>query len=157
MEENQAVEKEVFRMRTRYLALIVGIVFTLVGISGFVPALVSSPPSTAPAIAVDAGYGYLMGIFPINVLHNFVHLAAGLLGIAAYWSFSFAKIYAQGMAIFYGVLAVMGFIPGANTMFNLIPIFGNDIWFHGLIAAITGYFGFIAPERLEDVDTQKLA
>ncbi len=85
-------------MRTRYLALIVGIAFLLVGIMGFVPSL-RSLPSNAPDITVDFGYGYLLGLFPINVLHNIVHLTVGALGIAAYWSFN-ARLYAQGLAIF---------------------------------------------------------
>ena len=36
-------------MRTRYFALVFGIVFLLVGIAGFVPAFVSPPPARANA------------------------------------------------------------------------------------------------------------
>jgi len=78
-------------MRTRYLALILGIVFLLIGILGFVPGL-RSLPSNAPEIAVTSGYGYLLGLFPINTLHNIVHLTVGLLGIAAFWSFNFLEL-----------------------------------------------------------------
>ncbi len=140
-------------MKTRYFALIIGIMFLLVGVMGFVPNMVTAP-TNAPAIQVHAGYGYLLGLFPVNVLHNFVHITAGLLGIAAFWSYNFAKLYAQGMAIFYGLLAVMGFIPGANTTFGLIPIFGNDIWFHGVTAAISAYFGFLTQEDMKEADAR---
>ena len=140
-------------MRTRYLALIVGIAFLLVGIMGFVPSL-RQLPSNAPDITVDSGYGYLLGLFPINVLHNIVHLTVGALGIAAYWSFNFARLYAQGLAIFYGALAVMGLIPATNTTFDLIPIFGNNVWLHALTALITGYFGYVAPEKVEDINAK---
>ena len=135
--------------------MIVGIAFLLIGILAFVPGL-RSLPSNAPAITVDSGYGYLLGLFPINVLHNFVHLAVGLLGIAAFWSFNFARLYAQGLTIFYGTLAVMGLIPATNTTFDLIPIFGNNVWLHALTAAIAGYFGFIAPEKTEEIDTRRI-
>ena len=140
-------------MKTRYFALIVGIVYVLVGIMGFVPSL-RSLPNSAPEIAVNAGYGYLLGLFPINVLHNFVHLAVGLLGIAAFWSFGFAKLFAQGLAIFYGALAVMGLIPATNTTFDLIPIFSNDIWLHAVTAAISGYFGFVVQEDMKEADSK---
>jgi hypothetical protein len=31
-------------------------------------------------------------------------------------------------------------------MFGYIPIFGNDVWLHGLTALIAAYFGYMAPE-----------
>lgn len=140
-------------MRTRYLALILGIVFLLIGILGFVPGL-RSLLSNAPEIAVTSGYGYLLGLFPINTLHNIVHLTVGLLGIAAFWSFNFARLYAQGLTIFYGALAVMGLLPATNTTFDLIPIFSNDVWLHAATALIAGYFGFLAPEKMAEADTR---
>ncbi|WP_035139951.1 DUF4383 domain-containing protein [Fischerella sp. PCC 9605] len=143
-------------MRIRYFALVVGIFFLLVGILGFVPGLLSLPKS-APAIQVNTGYGYLFGIFPINYLHNVVHLVVGVLGIAAFWSFKFARLYAQGLAIFYGLLAVMGLIPATNTTFGLIPIFGNNVWLHALTALIAAYFGYfvqVSPEEAAKIDAK---
>jgi uncharacterized membrane protein YtjA (UPF0391 family) len=128
-------------MGARYFALISGIVYVLVGVLGFIPGLVAAP-GTAPELAVNANYGYLMGLFPINLLHNIVHLAVGIWGLASYRSYSGARTYARGLAIFYGVLAIMGLIPGLNTTFGLIPIFGHDIWLHALTALIAAYFGF---------------
>lgn len=133
-------------MGARYFALICGIVYTLVGIMGFIPGVVTAP-GTGPDIAVDAGYGYLLGLFPVNVLHNLVHLAVGLWGLASYRSFSGARTFSRGLAIFYGLLTIMGLIPGLNTTFGLIPIFGHDIWLHALTAAIAAYFGFAKPDR----------
>lgn len=155
MEENQACREEGFTMKTRYLALSLGIVFLLIGIMGFVPAL-RSLPSNAPDITVDAGYGYLLGLFPINVLHNIVHLTVGALGIFAYFSgVNGSRLFAQGLTIFYGALAVMGLIPATNTTFDLIPIFSNDVWLHAGTALISGYFGFVAPEK-EEIDARTM-
>ncbi|WP_315787795.1 DUF4383 domain-containing protein [Fischerella sp. JS2] len=143
-------------MRIRYFALIVGILFLLVGILGFIPGL-RILPQDAPLISVATGYGYLFSLFPINYLHNFVHLVVGLLGIAAFWSFKFSRLYAQGLAIFYALLAVMGAIPATNTTFGFIPIFGNNIWLHGLTALIAAYFGYwmqLTPEEAKNIDTR---
>lgn len=129
-------------MKTRYFALVVGIIYLLIGLMGFIPGMVTGIHAQDPALAVDAGYGYLLGLFPINVLHNIVHLVVGGLGIAAYRSFDNARMYARGLAIFYGLLAVMGLIPGLNTTLGLIPIFGHDIWLHALTAAVAVYFGW---------------
>jgi hypothetical protein len=137
-------------MAVRYFALISGIAYLLVGLMGFIPGFNQPPPPTAPDLAVDAGYGYLLGLFPINVLHNLVHLLIGVLGIVAYRTFSASRSYSRGLAVFYGLLAVMGLIPGLNTTFGLIPIFSHDVWLHALTAAIAAYFGWMAPVRARE-------
>jgi hypothetical protein len=132
-------------MRARYFALVMGIVYLAVGVLGFIPGTHPLGPG-APDLAVDAGYGYLLGLFPINVLHNVVHLLIGALGVAAYLGGAgVARTFARGLAVFYGLLALMGLIPVLNTTFGLIPIFGHDVWLHALSAAAAAYFGFVAP------------
>ena len=139
-------------MRTRHFSLVFGIVFLLVGIAGFIPALVTPPP-TGPDVAVDAGFGRLMGLFPINTLHNLVHIAFGIWGLVAYRSFPAARLYARGVAVIYALLAVMGLIPGLNTTFGLVPIYGHDVWLHALLAIVAAYFGFAAAPEAEDRTT----
>jgi hypothetical protein len=131
-------------MNTRLFALIVGIIYLVVGVAGFIPGLVAEPDGRFEDLAVHAGEGHLLGIFPINVLHNLVHLLVGVLGILAYRTFDAARLYSRGLAIFYGLLAVMGLIDAANlhTMFGLVPIFGNDVWLHALTAILAAYFGW---------------
>lgn len=133
-------------MSVRLFALISGIVYLLVGIMGFIPIFVAAPV-TAPDLAVEAGYGYLLGIFPINVLHNIVHLAVGFWGVLSYRSYSGSRTYSKGLAIFYGLLTIMGFFPVLQTTFGLIPIFSHDIWLHAVTAIIAAYFGFVAKPR----------
>lgn len=135
-------------MQTRYFALVAGVVYVLAGVAGFVPAFVTAPPA-GPDLAVETGYGRLFGLFPINVLHNLVHLAIGVWGLAAYGSWSAARTFARSLAVIYGVLAVMGFIPGLNTMFGLAPLFGHDIWLHAGTALVAAYFGFRTPVEAE--------
>ena len=127
----------------RYFALILGIVYLIVGILGFFPAALQPIGPAAPNLAVDAGYGRLLGLFPVNILHNVVHLGVGLWGLLAYRSLGGSIGFARGLAIFYGLLAVMGLIGGLNTTFGLIPIFGHDVWLHALTALAAAYFGFM--------------
>lgn len=129
----------------RTFALIFGIIYLLVGILGFIPAL-NHHHADMPAIAVDSFYGRLLGLFPVNILHNIVHLAIGLWGIVASKSVSGARFFGKALAVIYGLLAILGLIPGANTMFGLVPIYGHDVWLHALSALIAGYFGFVARE-----------
>jgi hypothetical protein len=134
-------------------ALITGILFFAVGLSGCVPALVKSAGSTEAIEVYQNGYGYLMGLFPINIFHNVVHISIGIAGLLGAISIGGARVFSRFLAIFYGALAVMGLIPYTNTTFGLIPIFGHDVWLHALFAAIAFYFGFIAsPGLLELAD-----
>ena len=129
----------------RTFALIFGIIYLLVGISGFIPGLVSHH-ADLPPIAVDSFYGRLLGLFPVNILHNIVHLLVGAWGLLSSRSVGGARLFGKGLAVFYGLLTILGLIPLTNTMFGLVPIFGHDVWLHALTALIAAYFGFVARE-----------
>jgi hypothetical protein len=131
-------------MNTRAFALLLGIGFGLVGIAGFVPGMTHSIHSDAPPLAVSQGYGLVLGLFPVNILHNVVHLIFGVLGLAAYAGTFAAVSYARLVAVAYGLLTVMGLIPGLNTGFGLVPLYGADVALHAVIAAASAYFGFAA-------------
>ncbi len=134
-------------MTTRTFALIYGIVFLLAGVAGFIPGLVHPIHADAPPLTVSAGYGLIFGLLPINVLHNAVHILFGLMGLAAFGNFFAARTYAQIVAIAYGVLVILGLIPATYTTFGLIPIYGNDVWLHLVLALPAAYFGFVrSPE-----------
>lgn len=128
----------------RAFALGFGGLYVAIGLLGFVPGVTQPPPAGAPDLAVSAGYGYLLGLFPINVLHNLVHLGIGAWGLASACSLTAGRLYARALAVLYGLLAVLGLVPGLNTTFGLIPIFGHDVWLHALSAAVAAYVGFFA-------------
>lgn len=136
-------------MGARYFALISGIIYIAVGLFGFIPGMVATPGTGGPDVVVNAGYGYLLSTFPVNVLHNLVHLAIGIWGVASYRSYIQSRNYCRGLAFFYGVLAIMGLLPVLNTTFGLIPIFGNDVWLHAITALIAAFFGFKTPSSQE--------
>lgn len=125
-------------MTTERIAQIFGIVFLLVAILGFVTTGMSmeADPETAPK---------LLGLFPVNVLHNVVHLAFGLWGWAAARSFAGAKSYLTIGGALYAVLAVLGFV--VPDTFGLIPIGGNDIWLHAVLAVAMLAAGLTARAR----------
>jgi hypothetical protein len=135
-------------MTTRTYALIAGLVYLVVGGLGFVPGLVTAPPPEAPSLAVHHNYGYLFGMFPVNALHNVVHLLIGVWGLAAYQSSRAAAKFAAGLAIFYGLLAVAGLMPGFDTTFGLIPLWGHDVWLHAATALVSAYFAWGVRSRV---------
>ena len=88
-------------MNTRLFALVVGVLYLLVGLAGFIPGFVGARDHE---LMVNAGEGDLFGIFPVNVLHHVVHLLIGALGVLAYRTFDASRTYARGLAIVYGLL-----------------------------------------------------
>lgn len=149
-------------MNTRNFALVFGILFLIVGIAGFVPGLVTYPaplagapgaPDAAPAADMLHTHGYLLGLFPVNALHNLFHVVWGVFGLAAYRSLGGARVFARATAIVYGLLTVIGLIPGLNTLFGLLPLYGHDVWLHAVLALIAAYFGFARSEPVGVVTT----
>ncbi len=129
----------------QYFALISGIIFLVLGIMGLIPGLVDYTEATsAVSDAYGMGYGYILGSIPTNGIHAFIRIVVGLLGIVASVSLDSTRTYSRAITVFYGLFAVLGLIPFANTFFGTVPIFGSDVLLHGLSAAVAFYFGFIA-------------
>lgn len=129
-------------MNIRRAALLFGIVFIFAGLSGFVA---SPPPPDAPPLTVEHGHGMALGLLPVNTIHNIVHLLFGVLGVLAWRSAGTARGYFRVVAIAYTVLAALGLIAATKTTFGFVPIWGNDVYFHALLALAAFYFGSITP------------
>src|SRR5690349_4227027 len=126
-------------MSTRTAALVFAIAFAVVGFLGFMP---SPPPPDAPALIAEHGHGMALGVFPVNTLHNIVHLVFALLGFAA-WASGRSRGYFQLLALSYALLAVLGLNGSTNTTFGYVPIWGADVYLHGAVAIAAFYFGFV--------------
>lgn len=137
-------------MNTRTFALVFGIIFLIVGVGGFIPGLTDHSATPDPGLTMTNGYGHELGLFPINVLHNIVHILFGIWGLAASSSLGGARGYARGVAIIYGLLTVMGLVPGLNTTFGLVPLYGADVILHALLAAVAAYFGWMHRDTARD-------
>ena len=126
-------------MSVQRVAQIFGVVFILVAIVGFV-APGGMGMESDPATAAKA-----LGMFPVNLLHNIVHLLFGIWGLAASRSFAGAKQFATIGGAIYLVLAIVGFL--SPNGFGLVPLGGMDIWLHAVLAAGLLLFGLTAKDR----------
>jgi hypothetical protein len=129
----------------QYFALIAGVFFLILGISGFIPGFVEKMDgSTLDSVgAFDNGFGYIFGVIPTNAIHSILRLAFGISGILASIALDSTRVYCRALAIGYGLFAILGLFPYTNTLFGLAPIFGSDVLLHGISAAIGFYYGFI--------------
>ena len=107
------------------LAGVFGVIFIVVALLGFI-----TPGGMS--MAMDTASGLLLGIFPVNLLHNIVHLLFGAWGLAAARSWSGSKSYFTIAGAIYAVLTVVGFLSPSG--FGLVPLGGNDIWLHAVLA-----------------------
>lgn len=139
-------------MSTQTFARVLGILFLLIGAAGFVPGLVTG--HSHEDVTLDAGQGFLLGVFAVNYVHNAVHLLFGAWGLLASRSMGAAAIYGKVVAVTYGLLTIFGLIPAAKlwTLFGLAPVFGHDVWLHALIAAAATFYGFAPHERIRAED-----
>ena len=129
-------------MNTRTFALVWGIVFLGLAATGLIPGLLQPAPNDH-GLSVDAMHGNALGLFPVNVLHTLTHLMFGLWGVIAWRNGDAAKTYARVTAVVYAMFVVMGLIPGLDTTFGLVPLHGNNVWLHVILAAGAAYFGFM--------------
>jgi hypothetical protein len=130
-------------MSARNFALFSGIFFMAIGILGFIPTFVTAPLTQTDPPLILGGYGNLFGLFPVNWLHNVVHLAVGFWGFTAARDSKSALFYCQAFAILYSLIAVMGIVPALGTTFGLMPIFGGNVLLNLIAAAVAAYIGFI--------------
>ena len=137
-------------MSIRKFALVWGILFLVIFASGVVTGLLQPPGMTDPPMQMDTMYGRALGLFPVNLLHDVVHLLFGIWGLLASRSDDAAKTFAKTTAIVYALFTVMGLVPGLDTTFGLVPLFSHDVWLHLLLAAPAAYFGFIHRDREAD-------
>jgi hypothetical protein len=116
------------------LVLGIGLFYILIGCLGFMSGLLSLP-AHAPVLTIDVGYGYLLGLFPVNIVSNIFHLLIGIYFTAL--CFRWVNVStAFHVSNFMALLAIFGLIPVINSMFGLIPLFGHNIWLYFLTALI---------------------
>jgi hypothetical protein len=128
-------------------ALAVGAVFLLVGVLGFVPGITTNYDELT--FAGHHSNASLMGIFDVSILHNLVHLAFGVAGVALARTFNQARSYLIGGGIVYLLLFVYGLVIDHHSSANFVPVNGADNWLHlGLSVVMLG-LGAVLGRRQE--------
>lgn len=107
-------------------ALVIGIVFILVGILGFIPNGIVGEGAT----------------FETDTLHDIIHLVFGLILVfvalkAAHKAASTLVV----VGIIYLLLAIIGFVQG-TTILGLVPVNAADNWLHLVLGVVIAALGF---------------
>lgn len=114
----------------KQVALIFGLIFLVIGILGFVPEL-------------NKG-GKFMGIFTLNDMHNYVHIATGVVGIlCGLIGNAASQVFFKVFGVVYAIVAALGFYYGDSNILGMISSSMPNTWLHVGAAAISLFFGFV--------------
>ena len=127
------------RHPAQWLALAIGVIYTLVGIWGFIQTGFNN--FTTPEGEL------LFGLFEVNPLHNVVHLLIGLAGLAMWGRLNSARAYGWLLAIGYGAVFLYGlFVAGTDEPANFLALNTGDNWLH-LFSSLAGLAIALWPAR----------
>jgi hypothetical protein len=129
-------------------AAVVGAVFLLVGILGFIPGITTDYDGME--FAGHESAAELFGIFQVSILHNLVHVAFGVAGLLMARTWNLARSYLIGGGIIYLVLWVYGLVVDRDSDGNFVPVNSADDWLHFVLGAGMVGLGIVLPR----VDTR---
>ena len=109
-------------------ALVVGVVFLLVGVLGFVPGITT--PFGEMQFAGHESEAFLLGLFQVSILHNIVHLLFGVAGLVMARDAAQSRLYLIGGGVIYLVLWVYGLLVPEESAANFVPLNTADDWLH---------------------------
>jgi hypothetical protein len=114
-------------------ALLVGAVFVIVGIAGFIPGITTHVGDMK--FAGHESPSELLGLFQVSILHNIVHLAIGVIGLVAAATWEGARLYLVGGGAIYLALAIYGWVVERTSDANFVPMNAADNVLHVLLGA----------------------
>jgi hypothetical protein len=141
MDSTTSTTRTTNRTPVQTAALVVGAVFLLVGILGFIPGITSDYDTMT--FASHHSDAKLLGIFEVSILHNIVHLLFGVAGIAMSRMASSSRTYLIGGGVIYLVLWLYGLIIDEDSGANFVPVNSADNWLHFLLGVGMVALGYL--------------
>jgi hypothetical protein len=116
------------------LGMLMGSLFLLGGILGFVPGVIKD--------------GMYFGIFMVNTPHNILHIASGTIFIiASGFGARPARLWFRIFGTVYAAITLMGFKVGDGIILGLISNNRYDAWGHAVLALGMLLIGFAIPQK----------
>ncbi|MEH0109517.1 DUF4383 domain-containing protein [Tersicoccus sp. MR15.9] len=134
------------RAPVQTVALLVGAVFLLVGILGFIPGITSNYGSMS--FGGHHSDAMLLGLFQVSVLHNIVHLLFGIAGLTLSRTLGGAKNFLVGGGVIYLVLWLYGLFIGQESAANFVPLNTADNWLHFVLGVAMLALGLVLGRRV---------
>ena len=139
-------------MGAKKFALYGGIVMLVMGVVSMIPNFEGTQVGL-PLLQLNESYGLFLGYFPMNILNKIALIGFGVAGIAVsnLKGNALPRSISYSRAVFFvmGSAAILGALPQTSTFFGYWPLFGGEIFVHGLFAVLGGYFGFALSYKVQ--------
>ncbi|GAA2800811.1 DUF4383 domain-containing protein [Nonomuraea dietziae] len=122
-------------------SLVVGAVFLLVGVLGFIPGVTSDYGDLR--FAGHHSDALLLGVFQVSILHNIVHLLFGVAGILLARTWAGARNFLIGGGVIYLLLWLYGMVIDRDSAANFVPVNVADNWLHFVLGVGMIALGFL--------------
>ena len=116
-------------LNAKTAAIVLGVVFVVVGLLGFVPNPLVSPT----------------GLFVVNTMHNLVHLVSGIILLAGAFTTLGARMSLMIVGWAYVAVAIIGFFSG-DMILGIIHQNNADRWLHVFLAAANLGAAYLIPD-----------
>ncbi|MEU8268822.1 DUF4383 domain-containing protein [Sphaerisporangium sp. NPDC049002] len=137
--------REMTRTPLQMAAFVLGIIFLLIGILGFIPGITTG--YGAMRFAGHHSDAHLLGLFQVSVLHNIVHLLFGVAGVTLARTWNGARNFLIWGGVIYLVLWIYGLLVGRTSTANFIPLNTADNWLHFLLGVVMIALGIALSRR----------
>ena len=115
-------------MTARIAAIVIGIVFVLIGLLGFF----NNP---------------VLGLFLVDPAHNIIHIVSGVVLLAGAYSSLGSSVALKIVGIVYAIIAILGFFMVSNGMLlGFIAMNTADQWLNVVLAVVILLAGFALPD-----------
>ena len=141
-----------WRTPVQKAAAAVGVVFVLVAILGFIPGVTSDFDQLR--LAGTDSQAMLLGVFQVSVLHNLVHLALGVAGLAMARTRYTAVLYLVGGGGIYLAVWLYGLLIDKSSTANFVPLNSADDWLHFVLGAGMVAVGLVLGSRNRQSEEQ---
>lgn len=133
-------------MQIRYGAKLIGIMYMVIGILGFIPIEILNPFHPE-----GVGATYLLRHIAVNWLHNVIHLAIGFSGLWASQTIELTRLWARVFGATLLLIFATGMIqaviqnfPADQLLLGLVPLNSPGHMLHLVTGSIALYLG-VAP------------
>jgi hypothetical protein len=145
-------------MHPKKFALIGGILMLVMGVASLLPMLYQGYNGDLPPLQLETSYGLFLGVFAMNIANKLALIVFGIGGIfagtASTTNLPKSILWSRLVLFVMGAAAILGAIPQTNTLYGYWPLFGAEVWMHGIFAILGAYFGFMLTSKVPTVQSR---